>query len=186
MGRTSELISAMTFLGIRHDQKKKYIDLVAWPKEDTEKFQADLEAKLEASRKVNRPTGEVRLSSSVGYYNDDEISVKDYFSTHIKKVTDALSLTALTEVDDQLLIMKGDTEHYVYFGGVTKTLVYISCWMVVPQDHETNADSIPKLLFWFLNTLYVGQLQGLEDTAVDANMIERQIDLKSIPVYINK
>ena len=185
MGRTSELISAMTFLGIRHDSKKDHIDLVAWPKEDTEKFQTDLEVKLEASRKVNRPTGDVRVSSSLVYGND-ETSVKDYFSTHIKKVTDALALTALTEDDDQLLIMKSDTDHYVYFGGVTKTLVYISCWMVVPQYHETDPNIKPKLLFWFLNTLYVGQLQGLEDTAVDANRIEKQIDLKSIPVYINK
>ena len=185
MGRTSELISAMTFLGIRHDSKKDHIDLVAWPKEDTEKFQADLEAKLKEFR-TNRPTGELRVSSSMGFNENDDESVKDYFSTHIKKVTDALSLTALTEVDDQLLIIKSNTEHYVYFGGVTKkTLVYISCWMVVPEDHETNADSIPKLLFWFLNTLYVGQLQGLEDTAVDANRIEQQIDLKSIPVYAN-
>ena len=185
MGRTSELISAMTFLGIRHDSTKEHIDLVAWPKRDTEQFQADLEAKLEASRKVNRPTGDVRVSSSLVYENDDE-SVKNYFSAHIKEVTNALSLTALTEDDDQLLIMKSETDHYVYFGGVTKTLVYISCWMVVPQDHITNPDIKPKLLFWFLNTLYVGQLQGLEDTAVDANRMERHIDLKSIPVYINK
>ena len=186
MGHTSELISAMTFLGIRHDSKKDHIDLVAWSKEDTAKFQADLEAKLEAfSRNVKVPA-DSRVSSSLGYNDDGETSVKDYFSANIKKVIDALSLTALTEDDDQLLIMKSDTDHYVYFGGVTKTLVYISCWMVVPQDHITNPDIKPKLLFWFLNTLYVGQLQGLEDTAVDANRIERQIDLKSIPVYINK
>ena len=184
MGRTSELISAMTFLGIRHDSTKDHIDLVAWPKEYTEKFQADLEEKLQGSRTANT-TGELRMSSSLVYENDDE-SVKQYFSAHITEVTDALALTALTEADDHLLIMKSDKEHYVYFGGVTKTLVYISCWMVVPQEHILNPNIKPKLLFWFLNTLYVGQLQGLEDTAVDANRMERHIDLKSIPVYINK
>ncbi len=172
MGHTSDLISAMTFLGIHHDPKRKHIDLVAWSLEDTVKFQTDLEAKFKAKR-----------------FNEDattELMVKDYFLTHVKEVTDALRLTALTEADDHLLIMKSKTDYYVYFGGVTKTLVYISCWMVVPKEYETDSDIKPKLLFWFLNTLYVGQLQGLGETAVDADRIEQEIDSKSIPVYANR
>jgi len=175
MGRTSDLISAMTFLGIHHDPTKPHIDLVAWSKKNTDQFQADLEEKFKETRSAG-----TQVRALLGH---DEASVKQYFSNHINAVTEALSLTALTEDGDELLIMKSGTDHYVYFGGVTRTLVYISCWMVVPKQHETNPDIKPKLLFWFLNTLYVGQLQGLGETAVDANRIDKQIDLKSIPVY---
>jgi len=183
MGRTSDLISAMTLLGIHHDKNRPHIDLVAWSPEDTVQFQRDLEVKFQASPLKNGPAGS-GLKASLDF--DDDASVRRYFTDHIALVTDALRLTALTEYDDDLLIMKSKTDHYVYFGGVTKTLVYISCWMVVPEEHETEPEIKPKLLFWFLNTLYVGQLQGLGETAVDANMIEQQIDLNSIPVYANR
>lgn len=167
MSRTSDLISAMTFLGIQHDPKKDYIDLRAWPKETTTKFVSDLDEKF------NRE----------GESSDVEESVQKYFSQHINAVIQALSLTALTAADDDLLIMKSGKDHYVYFGGITDTLVYISCWMVVPNKHQINPDIKPQILFWFLNTLYVGQLNGLEKTTVDANRIEEAIDDTRIPVY---
>jgi len=167
MSRTSDLISAMTFLGIQHDPKKAHIDLRAWPKEITTKFVSDLDKKFRENREPS----------------DVEESVKQYFSQHINAVIQALSLTALTAADDDLLIMKSGTDHYVYFGGITETLVYISCWMVVPNEHQNNPDIKPQILFWFLNTLYVGQLNGLEETTVDANRIEAAIDDTQLPVY---
>ena len=71
------------------------------------------------------------------------------------------------------------TESYVYFGGMTKTLVYVACWMVVPADYAPK----PKLLFWFLNTYYAQQLESLEDTEVQIDLLEKCTDLSSSPEY---
>jgi hypothetical protein len=67
----------------------------------------------------------------------------------------------------------------VYFGGMTSTLVYVACWMVVPMDYKSK----PKLLFWFLNTFYVQQLQSLETTQVNIEQLEQNTDLTSSPDF---
>ena len=172
VGRTSELISGMTFLGIRHEKDKKTIDLLAWPKESKEKFEKKIEEKL------NEKAGDIGGVSSSFVY-DDHTEVKKYFETHIKEIAEVLHLTLVTEDKDDLLIIDSDTEHYVYFGGMTKTLVYIACWMVVPNDFVAN----PKLLFWFLNTYYAQQLENLEDIPVDADALEGLTNLQGSPEY---
>ena len=174
VGRTSELISGMTFLGIRHEPDKTTIDLLAWPKENKEMFEKKIEEKLK--EKVDTiEAGTIAKMSSSAYDAD----VKTYFDTHIKKIANVLHLTLLTEDRDDLLIIYGDKEHYVYFGGMTKTLVYIACWMVVPNDFVAN----PKLLFWFLNTYYAQQLENLEDIPVDADALEGLTNLQGSPEY---
>jgi hypothetical protein len=160
-GRTSELISGMTFLGVRHDKSKTTIDLLAWPKASKDRFVAALDS---------------QLSSNV--IRQDHEGAKEYFNKHVKNITQALGLTCIT-TDEDLLVVNGTNESYVYFGGMTKTLVYVACWMVVPGDYIAK----PKLLFWFLNTFYVQELQSLEDTQVDINTLEACTDLRSSPDF---
>jgi hypothetical protein len=172
-GRTSELISGMSFLGVRHDKTKKTIDLLPWPKENKDKFVAELEKKIKVTAKT---TGDVVLKSEVVISEDE--GAKQYFNKNIKKITGPLGLTCIT-TDEDLLIINGENESYVYFGGMTETLVYVACWMVVPMDYQSK----PKLLFWFLNTFYVQQLQGLEATEVDIGKLEQCADLTSSPDF---
>ena len=172
VGRTSELISGMTFLGIRHEKEKKTIDLLAWPKNSKDNFEKKIEEKLK--EKAGKIGG---VSSSFVY--DDHTQVKTYFDDNIKKIAEVLQLTLITEDKDDLLIIDSDTEYYVYFGGMTETLVYIACWMVVPHGFATQ----PKLLFWFLNTYYAQQLENLEGTHIDANALEKLTNLQGSPEY---
>lgn len=172
-GRTSELISGMTFLGVRHDRNKETIDLLAWPKESKDRFVAELEKKFKVTAK---PTGDVTLTSEMVYSEDE--GIKQYFNEHITKITGPLGLTCIT-TDEDLLIINGNNESYVYFGGMTNTLVYVACWMVVPSDQSLK----PKLLFWFLNTFYVQQLQSLEATEVNIQKLEQNTDLSSSPDF---
>jgi hypothetical protein len=173
-GRTSELISGMTFLGVRHDRKKKTIDLLAWPKESKDRFVAELDEKFQSNGKQNN--GGAQLSASLVYSEDER--VKEYFNARITDITGALGLTCIT-TDEDLLVVRGTNESYVYFGGMTSTLVYVACWMVVPIDHTSK----PKLLFWFLNTFYVQQLQSLEATEVNIEQLEEITDLSSSPDF---
>ena len=182
--RTSELISGMTFLGVRHEKTKTTIDLLAWPNKYKDKFVQALEEKFTAKN-----SGSANLSSSLVYANDrDHDEVKQYFNANITKITDALALKCITTNEDLLIVdhtttdkETGDTktESYVYFGGMTKTLVYVACWMVVPVDYKAK----PKLLFWFLNTYYAQQLESLEDTEVQIDLLEKCTDLSSSPEY---
>jgi hypothetical protein len=160
-GRTSELISGMTFLGVRHDKNKVTIDLLPWPKESKDRFVAALEEKLKLAKIFSEYEGE-----------------RQYFNEHITKITGPLGLTCIT-TDEDLLIVPGLKESYVYFGGMTSTLVYVACWMVVPSDYTSK----PKLLFWFLNTFYVQQLQSLETTEVNIEQLEQNTDLSSSPDF---
>jgi hypothetical protein len=164
----------MTFLGVRHDKNKKTIDLLPWPKESKDKFVAELDEKFQSNRKQN--IGGAQLSSSLVYSEDE--GVKQYFNEKITDITGALGLTCIT-TDEDLLIVHGKNESYVYFGGMTSTLVYVACWMVVPSDYTSK----PKLLFWFLNTFYVQQLQSLEATEVDIAKLEACTDLTSSPDF---
>ena len=166
VGRTSELISGMTFLGIRHETNKDTIDLLAWPQKNKNKFEIAIENKLK--EKGRAPA-----------MSQEHIEVKKYFDGRIKDIAAVLDLTLMTEDGDDLLIVDGDKDHYVYFGGMTTTWVYIACWMVVPNDLQGN----PKLLFWFLNTYYTQQLENLEDVHVDAKTLEQRTDLKNSPEY---
>ena len=172
VGRTSELISGMTFLGIRHETDKETIDLLAWPQKNKDKFEKAIEDKLKENGSTSGG-----VSSSLVY--DDHAEVKTYFENHINKIAKVLQLTLITDDRDDLLIVDGEREHYVYFGGMTATLVYIACWMVVPKDFEDK----PKLLFWFLNTYYAQQLENLEDVPVNANQLEELTNLKESPEY---
>ncbi len=172
-GRTSELISGMTFLGVRHDRNKKTIDLLAWPKESKDRFVAELDEKFKMTAKT---TGDGSVTSEMVYSEDE--GVKEYFNTHITDITEALGLTCIT-TDKDLLVVHGENESYVYFGGMTKTLVYVACWMVIPSNQKLK----PKLLFWFLNTFYVQQLQSLEATEVNIVTLEASTDLSSSPDF---
>jgi hypothetical protein len=165
----------MTFLGVRHEKTKTTIDLLAWPKASKDSFVAALDEKFEKIT-VKPNNGGVVVNSSLEY--SEEEGVKKYFNTHITQITDALGLTCIT-TDKDLLIVDSTDESYVYFGGMTKTLVYVACWMVVPMDYKSK----PKLLFWFLNTFYVQQLQGLEATEVDIGKLEECADLTSSPDF---
>lgn len=174
-GRTSELISGMTFLGVRHEKSKATIDLLAWPKASKDRFVAALDKKFEGkTAKVN--SGESQLSPTIVIPEYE--GVKQYFNDHITVITGVLGLTCIT-TDEDLLIVDGANESYVYFGGMTKTLVYVACWMVVPSDHTSK----PKLLFWFLNTFYVQELQALEANDVKINALEACTDLRSSPDF---
>ena len=172
-GRTSELISGMTFLGVRHDKNKETIDLLPWPKESKDKFVTALEEKFKVTAKT---TGDASLKSEMVYSEDE--GAKQYFNENITKITGPLGLTCIT-TDEDLLIINGEKESYVYFGGMTSTLVYVACWMVVPMDYKSK----PKLLFWFLNTFYVQQLQSLETTEVNIEQLEQNTDLSSSPDF---
>ena len=173
-GRTSELISGMTFLGVRHDRNKKTIDLLAWPKESKDRFVAELDKKFQSNGKQNN--GGAQLSATLVFSEDE--ATKQYFNDHITKITGPLGLTCIT-TDEDLLIINGEKESYVYFGDMTSTLVYVACWMVVPMDYKSK----PKLLFWFLNTFYVQQLQSLEATEVNIAQLEQNTDLSSSPDF---
>ena len=173
VGRTSELISGMTFLGVRHEEEKTFIDLFAWPKPNKERFEKKLEDKLKQKRKSG-------ISASLVY--NDHIQVRDYFHDHITKIASILDLSLVTGVDDDLLIIEDEQQHYVYFGGMTRTLVYIACWMVVPFDFQNK----PKLLFWFLNTYYAQQLESLEETEVNVKELEKYANLESRPVQVKQ
>jgi hypothetical protein len=175
-GRTSELISGMTFLGVRHDKNKETIDLLPWPKESKDRFVAELDKKFEKIAVKPNNNGDVTLSASLEFSEDER--VKEYFNKHIENITRALGLTCIT-TDEDLLVVNGTKEDYVYFGGMTETLVYVACWMVVPADYVTK----PKLLFWFLNTFYVQELQSLEATQVNINALEACTDLRSSPDF---
>jgi hypothetical protein len=164
----------MTFLGVRHEKSKATIDLLAWPKASKDRFVAALDKKFEKNTvKLNR--ADSQLSSTIVIPEDE---IKQYFNDHITDITGALGLTCIT-TDKDLLVVHGENESYVYFGGMTSTLVYVACWMVVPTDHTSK----PKLLFWFLNTFYVQELQSLEDTQVDINTLEACTDLRSSPDF---
>ena len=174
VGRTSELISGMTFLGVRHEKTKTTIDLLAWPKASKDKFEAVLEEKFSI-----KTSGSVRMTSQMVFENDrDHEQVKTYFNAHITDITEALGLTCIT-TDEDLLIVDSTDESYVYFGGMTKTWVYVACWMVVPVDYTAK----PKLLFWFLNTYYAQQLESLEETEVQIKLLEKCTDLSSSPDF---
>jgi hypothetical protein len=174
-GRTSELISGMTFLGVRHEKSKATIDLLAWPKASKDRFVAALDKKFEKNTvKLNR--GDSQLTSTLEIPEDE--GVLQYFNDHITDITGTLGLTCIT-TDEDLLIVDGANESYVYFGGMTKTLVYVACWMVVPSDKVSR----PKLLFWFLNTFYVQELQALEASDVKINELEACTDLRSSPDF---
>lgn len=173
-GRTSELISGMTFLGVRHDAQKPSIDLLAWPKESKDRFVAALDKKFEKIT-VKPNNGGAVVNTSVEF--SEEEGVKEYFIAHITAITEALGLTCIT-TDEDLLIVDSTDESYIYFGGMTKTLVYVACWMVVADNTPD-----PKLLFWFLNTFYVQQLQSLEATEVNIEKLEACTDLRSSPDF---
>ena len=174
-GRTSELISGMTFLGVRHDKTKTTIDLLAWPKASKDRFVAALDKKFEKIT-VKPNNGGAVVKSSIEF--SEEEGVKEYFNAHITDITEALGLTCIT-TDEDLLIVDSTDESYVYFGGMTKSLVYVACWMVVPSDKISS----PKLLFWFLNTFYVQQLQSLEETEVNIKALEACTDLSNSPDF---
>ena len=129
-------------------------------------FQANLETKI----------------SEAG--NAENTKVKAFFEKHIDKIIKVLNLTLIPQKD--FLIVESNTDYFVYFGAMTKTWVYVACWMVVSKKdiEDDNADAKPKLLFWFLNTYYVQQLQSLEQTKINVTELERLTDLQTSPEYL--
>jgi hypothetical protein len=180
-GRTSELISGMSFLGVRHDKNKETIDLLPWGKKSKDRFVVELEKKFNIYI-GGASVGGAELKSDMVYEKIDEgpdkETVKKIFNANITEITNALDLKCIT-TDEDLLFINGEEECYVYFGGMTSTLVYVACWMVVPTDSKSK----PKLLFWFLNTFYVQQLQSLEANEVNIANLEACTDLTSSPDF---
>ena len=179
----------MSFIGLSHVERRVSIDLYAWDEAHKARFEERLEKKiLRTARKFDflRPEQVTKvLDAAKKKHERVKTELQRYFKAHIKGIADALQLTPVTEEGDHILFIptKSRDNFFVYFGAMTKSMVHIACWMVVPTEALGEAADAgahkPRICFWMLNTSYAQQMAALENDGEEKNIdkLEQVLDL---------
>jgi len=101
--------------------------------------------------------------------------LRAYLNRIVPAIAEQLHLTMVTDLrTDHLLTVKEETEWFVYFGAMTKTLIHVACWLQIPLDEHRQCvvSESPKIFFWVLHTSYAQELEALGDLKKGLTMTE--------------
>jgi len=91
--------------------------------------------------------------------------LRKYLQDKVQLLANEFKYTVVTDFEnDHLLRVFHDDKCFVYFGAMTKNLIHVACWLLIPMhDGEIDIHAKPKIVFWVLHASYAQELEALSD-----------------------